>query len=146
MKKNPRSPRAKRMKRAARLASARDKWLGTYQGKNIVRGYRKHFGVDWICAVKELEILGIRIDPEYKQRLLRTAQCAASARKQPQVKSASKLDYSVIDQDEHFAYIAGYTEAGFAYGVTWEEWEKLEYEDSNQLPSQITRSTTMTLR
>lgn len=29
-----------------------------------------------------------------------------------------------MDQDETFAYIAGYTEAGFAFGVTWEEWEQ----------------------
>ena len=26
-----------------------------------------------------------------------------------------------FDQDETFAYIAGYTAAGFAYGVTWGE-------------------------
>ena len=30
------------------------------------------------------------------------------------------------EQDEYFAYIAGYTEWGFPYGITWEEWEKLE--------------------
>jgi len=33
-------------------------------------------------------------------------------------------------QDETFAYIAGYTEGGFAYGVTWEEWEQFEQETS----------------
>ncbi len=27
----------------------------------------------------------------------------------------------VPDSDEHFAYIAGYTEGGFPYGITWEE-------------------------
>ena len=31
-----------------------------------------------------------------------------------------------LDQDETFAYIDGYSEGGFAYGVTWEEWEQLE--------------------
>ena len=31
-------------------------------------------------------------------------------------------DFPCPDQDETFAYIAGYTEGGFAYGVTWEEW------------------------
>jgi hypothetical protein len=30
------------------------------------------------------------------------------------------------DQDETFAYIAGYTEGGLRMGVTWEEWEHLE--------------------
>jgi hypothetical protein len=28
-----------------------------------------------------------------------------------------------VDWDENFAYIAGRTEAGFPYGVTWEELE-----------------------
>ncbi len=27
------------------------------------------------------------------------------------------------DSDEHHAFIAGYTAAGFAYGVTWDELE-----------------------
>ena len=31
-----------------------------------------------------------------------------------------------IEQDERFAYIAGYTPAGFPYGVTWEEEEEIE--------------------
>ncbi|WP_144056533.1 hypothetical protein [Rhodopirellula europaea] len=43
------------MKRATRLASAQS-WLPEYTGKNVLRGYCKHFGVDWRCAA---------IDPEY---------------------------------------------------------------------------------
>ena len=27
------------------------------------------------------------------------------------------------------AYVAGYTEAGFAYGITWEEWDRLDQSD-----------------
>ena len=38
------------MKRAGRLASARSSWLKKFEGKNIVAGYRKHFGVAWMCA------------------------------------------------------------------------------------------------
>lgn len=30
---------------------------------------------------------------------------------------------SIIDYDEIFAFIVGYTEGGFPYGVTWEEME-----------------------
>ena len=40
-------------------------------------------------------------------------------------------DFPCLDQDETFAYIAGYTEGGFAYGITWEEWEQFEQESSN---------------
>lgn len=31
-----------------------------------------------------------------------------------------------MESDETFAYIAGYTEGGAAFGVTWEEWERIE--------------------
>ena len=42
-----------------------------------------------------------------------------------------------LDQDELFAYIAGYTEGGFAYGVTWEECEQFEQESSNSYELEI---------
>lgn len=29
----------------------------------------------------------------------------------------------LLEQDEHFYFIAGYTEGGFPYGITWEEYE-----------------------
>ena len=47
----------------------------------------------------------------------------------------------ILEQDETFAYIAGYTEAGFAYGVTWEEWERLDYENSNHPDLEIGMTT-----
>jgi hypothetical protein len=50
------------MKRTGRLASARG-WLERYSGKNILRSYCKHFGVDWRCAATELKALGVKIDP-----------------------------------------------------------------------------------
>ena len=31
--------------------------------------------------------------------------------------------------NEHFASIAGYTSAGFPFGVRWEEWERCEESD-----------------
>ena len=63
-KKKPLPPRVKRMNRQGRLASARS-WLPTYSGKNVLKGYCKHFGVDWRCAATELEILGVKLDPLY---------------------------------------------------------------------------------
>lgn len=38
----------------------------------------------------------------------------------------------IIESDETFAYIAGYTSGGFAYGITWEEWEKIEKEEEER--------------
>jgi len=30
--------------------------VAKYEGKNLVKGYRKRYGVDWMCAVKELQM------------------------------------------------------------------------------------------
>jgi hypothetical protein len=54
-KRKPLPPRRKRMKRQARLELARS-WLTTFRGKNLVRGYTNWFGVDLLCAVKELSL------------------------------------------------------------------------------------------
>jgi hypothetical protein len=33
------------------------------------------------------------------------------------------------DQDENFAFIAGYTNGDAPYGITWEEWKDLDLPD-----------------
>ena len=61
-------PRVKRMKRSARLQSAKN-WLPKHEGKNVLKGYCKHYGVDWRCASIELRQLGVKLDEDYlKQR------------------------------------------------------------------------------
>jgi len=120
-------PRAKRMDRSARLQSART-WVKSYKGKNIAVGYRKHFAVDWVCAFRELEILGVKIDAAYKGQILKSVEGDIAARQRRKSKQVETPESS-LDQDENFAYIAGYTEAGFAYGITWEEWEGLDVID-----------------
>jgi hypothetical protein len=120
------------MARPARLQSALT-WLKTYNGKNIAVGYRKHFGVDWGCAFRELEMLGVRIDPVYKGRVLRSLEGHIAVRR-PRKSRLVETDEIPqthefpLNQDDYFAYIAGYTEGGFAYGITWEEWERLDQE------------------
>ena len=52
-----------------RLHSANE-WIKVYDGKNFVKGYSKKYGVDLICAVKELEQLNIQIDSKYKTDLI----------------------------------------------------------------------------
>ena len=39
--------------------------MAQYPGTNILRGYRKHFGVDFECALKELALLGITFDAQH---------------------------------------------------------------------------------
>jgi len=126
MKRKPLPPRRKRMKRQARLASART-WLAKFSGKNVVRGYANWFGVDLLCAVKELSLCGVAIDPAYVAQLTATIASRSCRRAKKSIAESQSLDYGV-EWDEQFAYIAGQTAAGFPYGVTWEE---LASESSN---------------
>lgn len=121
--KNNRTPRRKRMQRPDRLQSAKH-WISTYSGGNIVKGYKNWFGVDLVCAIKELRMLGVKLDEQY---VLQALQCHENAIADRQKKKAAKkqaLDYSLFDSDEHYYFIAGYTSGGFAYGITWEEAER----------------------
>ena len=124
-------PRRKRLKRDQRLQSAKN-WLPTYEGKNVFRGYRKRYGVDWPTALRELEMLGVEVDPAYREQVLRTVQEQAEARKRKRLEKVAELEsVSGIEQDEHFAFIVGYTPGGAPYGITWEDWETMdsEYEE-----------------
>ncbi|MFL6203398.1 MAG: hypothetical protein ACJ76J_29880 [Thermoanaerobaculia bacterium] len=128
-KKRPLPPRHKRMKRPARLQAART-WLAKYPGKNVVTGYKKHFAVDALCALTELQRLGVKLDPEYVQRVRSSEQSRIEARhRERERRKAAAVPAEVDgDSDERFAYIAGYTAWGFPYGVTWEEMEGSEGE------------------
>ena len=50
------------MSRAARLQSAVT-FVRGFRGKDIVRGYTRWFGVDLGCALPELQMLGVPLDP-----------------------------------------------------------------------------------
>jgi hypothetical protein len=72
-------PRRKRMRRPARLQAA-VKWRSGYGGKNVVRGYARWFGVDLMCAIVELRMLGVAIDAGYEQQVRRSIAARAEAR------------------------------------------------------------------
>jgi hypothetical protein len=112
------SPRRKRMSRGARLQSGRH-WLRSFTGKHVVRSYARWFGVDLMCAAKELQTLGMHFAPEYLEALRRTAAGRPKYRRDD-AKDAQAVDVEPMS-NEDFAYIAGHTAAGFPFGVTWEE-------------------------
>jgi type I restriction-modification system DNA methylase subunit len=60
------SPRRLRMTRPRRLQAARN-WIPTYTGRDIVRGYRRWYGVDTVCAILELRMLGINVPDQRLQ-------------------------------------------------------------------------------
>jgi hypothetical protein len=126
-KRKPLPPRHKRMKRPARLQAAKT-WLAKYPGKSVVTGYKKHFAVDALCALVELQMLGVKLDPEYVQKVRISEQSRTEARRRERERRKAAAAPSEFDEDSNdtFAYIAGYTGAGFPFGITWEEMEGRE--------------------
>jgi len=124
-------------KKESRIARARN-WLPTYSGTRVVRAYRKKFGVDTVCAVRELQEIGYEFKPGYVDNLLNAeaARVAALQRKKAEKKLGEDLNAEYNDwQDDRFYFIAGHTSGGAPYGVTWEEmglkpWEN-EFEDTD---------------
>jgi hypothetical protein len=116
--------------RARRLDEA-PAWVEKHWGKaaNMLRRYRKHFAVDWECAITELTALGVEFDEAYLLSLRETI--SRDFQHQKIHVPASQIEFDRYhgtwsDSDDTFAYIAGYTPGGAPYGVTWEEMEKQE--------------------
>lgn len=103
-------------------------WASTYRGKHIVRGYAKHFGVDKLSAVKELEMLGHSVSSAYKQQLKKSLQQKQEKKRKRKEKREREREeeLSLFESDENFAFIAGYTSGGVPFGITWEEQENAE--------------------
>lgn len=113
-KKTSLPPRRKRMNRAARLQSAKT-WLKSFEGENIIRGYAKWFGVDLLCAAKELQLLGVELDETYLEKLRVTAQ----NRGRKKQRKAIHDDANGFGQSDDLSFIIGYTSGGMPYGVPW---------------------------
>ena len=121
-------PRRKRRKRPQRLESAKS-WLETYEGNKVVKAYRKRYGVDFECAFTELEMLGVPVDPDYKERVLESVAAQAAAKRRIKAERKEEQERLLgIESDDRFAFIVGYTSGGAPYGLTWEDWEALEEE------------------
>lgn len=116
-------PRHKRLKREGRLQAARH-WLPEYNGKNIIKGYSKHFGVNKVCAALELRMLGYEISEDYLEQL-KTDQIRRQQLKErnKRIKELQHQDDMLGYSDETFYSIAGYTSNGVPYGLTWGESE-----------------------
>ena len=87
-------------------------WLEKYPGKKVVRGYARWFGVDLICAARELQMLGVALDPGYIERLHASARARCTRR--AKLTQEEPLD-DLIESDDDFSFIAGYTSAGIPY-------------------------------
>ena len=123
------------MKRDRRLQSARG-WLPSVAGKNLVRAYKKRFGVDEFSALLELTALGHPLNPERIERARLSAERRRFASSGRQISTEPAYD-PYPDSDEHLYFVAGHTAAGFAFSITWEEAEAegyLENHEKNERP------------
>lgn len=111
------------MTREGRLRSAKDTgWVAKYEGKSIVRGYGKWFGVDPPCAIIELRLLGGHISEGYEEQVRQSIEGSAQRRKRKKIeREEAKHCEMCDDSDDTFAFIAGYTSGGAPYGLAWEE-------------------------
>ncbi len=87
------------MRQSARLQSAQT-WLQTYEGdrKKLAKAYRKRYGVDYPTAFRELELLGIEVDPVYRAEVLRSVERQAEARRQE--KRLRRIEALGLDSDD----------------------------------------------
>ena len=111
------------LSRPGRLRAARA-WAARWAGKNIIKDYAHHFGVDGLCAAGDLKRLlraGVKIDPAEADRVNRKVAHLERKRAQSREKRNRPPEPSPVESDETFAYIVGRTAWGFPYGVTWEE-------------------------
>jgi hypothetical protein len=102
-------PKAHKYKRAKRLSCART-WIETYKGKTLYHGYAKHFGVSKLCAILKLEMLGYVFSDELKESIKRSEIDKQVQREKRKAKKEAEHD--LVESDEYFAYIAGYTSGG----------------------------------
>jgi hypothetical protein len=78
-------------------------------------------------------MLGVPIDPSYKERVLNAVASEAAARRRKKAeRKAEQHQLLGIESDDHFAFVIGYTSGGASYGVPWEEWAALEISESEE--------------
>ena len=116
----PKKKQSKSEKREIRLRKAKQ-WALSYEGKHIVRAYRKRFGLDPICAMNDLNAIGL-LSPEKLEQMKQAEAVRLEQRRKEREKMAMEAARDLFpDADDRFFFIAGYTSGGAPYGVTWEE-------------------------
>ncbi|GAA4056919.1 hypothetical protein [Amphibacillus indicireducens] len=95
------TPTRKWMKRATRLHSAKH-FITKYEGKNLVKDYSRYYGVDNLCAVRELEMLGYSIEESYIAEMkneLKHKQLKAERKKQQKLEKMQEEVETWVESD-----------------------------------------------
>ena len=99
------------MNRKRRLQSGKS-FIAQYEGKSLVKGYAKKYGIDKICAIIELRILGVEISVEYE------AQIRENMRQKAKKKTKNKHETSKTALP---FFIAGETSKGVPFGIIYDD-------------------------
>jgi hypothetical protein len=75
---------------------------------------------------------GIDISADYEARIRRSIAERTKEKRKRQVEKNECSDIDLMESDHQFAFIAGYTSGGTAYGITWEEWGNDDINDSEE--------------
>jgi hypothetical protein len=121
------TPRRKFLSKKVRLETAKN-WITKYDGKNLISGYANWFGVDKICAINELKILGVIISENLENQIIESHKRRIEKRKKEKDKTE---DFYMTASDDNFAFITGYTSGGFPYGLTHDEFEQSKQDNKD---------------
>lgn len=120
----------KTLPKAKRLTKGRQ-WVSRYEGQHLVKGYRQHFGVDRMTAIRDLHEIGVIGQDQFDLLVKHETERIALVQRQREEKRAAEWEKQHKHQNDQFYFIVGYTPGGAPYGVTWEEmgltpWEEIE--------------------
>lgn len=92
-------------------------------GVEQIRAYARYFSVSAICAANDLSSFGFEPDPTWLLVEKEKEKAKAHQREEQKRKKREerRLEGFGIHWDDHFAFIAGNTSDGAAFGITWEE-------------------------
>lgn len=133
----------KQTRREKRIQKAQE-WLMQQDGKHIVKKYRKKTKVDIYTALRDLEAAGYVFAPGQLENIKRCEMKRVEAlHKKKKEKHDQEWGKQYEDYDDTYAFIAGYTSNGVAYGTTWEELGLEPYATQEEIDAAYGRSNQM---
>ena len=117
--------RRKKLNKKQRISIANN-WLKSYNGKNIVKGYFNWFGVDLLCAIRELRIVGQIISEQYEIQVRKSVEDKILQRKN----AKERKEHNEIENE--FEFIVGYTSNEMPFGIRKDELIKDESTNTQQ--------------
>ncbi|MGG4166312.1 hypothetical protein ABEW00_02340 [Rossellomorea vietnamensis] len=109
-------------------------WTQEYKGdENIVKVYSRKFGLNLKNSMKELGSMGVTISNQDKEEVRNTLRKREEEKERKRMKKKARELEDSFDSDDTFAFIAGYTDGGFPFGMTHEKMDEIENEKEMEI-------------